>query len=85
VSLCTANDKTSITIPEVPIYIHIGVEVKLSVFYTSVLVGGEWSVHTLATLLPGEEQPVSTDSNEGGPQNQSLYGGEKKNPCPCWE
>jgi hypothetical protein len=85
VSLCTANNRTSITIPEVPIYIHIGVEVKLSAFYTSVLVGGEWPVHTLATLLPGEEQPVPTDSNDGGPQNQSLYDGEKKNPCPCWE
>jgi hypothetical protein len=42
VSLCTANNRTSIIIPEVPIYIHIRVkEVKLSAFYISALVGGE--------------------------------------------
>jgi hypothetical protein len=74
VSLCTANNRTSIIIPEVPIYIDIGLGVKFTAFYTSAMVGEEWSVHISATLLPDEELPVPTKKKEGEPQNQSLHG-----------
>jgi hypothetical protein len=35
-----------------------GVDVKLRIFLTSALVGGEWSASRLGRFTPGKEPPV---------------------------
>jgi hypothetical protein len=38
--------------------IHRGVDVKIHIFFTFALVGGEWSASRPYRFTPGEEPPV---------------------------
>jgi hypothetical protein len=55
------------------------VDVKIQVFLTSALVGGEWSDSRSARFTPGKRaSPYPLGMRLGGPQNQSGRRGEEK-------
>jgi hypothetical protein len=50
---------------------YVGVDVQISIFLTSALVGGEWSASCPSHLTPGERAPTTHWIGRlGGPQSR---------------
>jgi hypothetical protein len=58
---------------------YVGVDVYIHVFFTSALVGGEWSVSRPGRFTPGKRAPrYPLESRLGGPQDRSGRHVEEK-------
>jgi hypothetical protein len=56
-----------------------GVDVWIHVFLTSALIAGIGQLHVPTALPPGKSSRYALDRRPGGPQNQSVPRGKKKN------